>query len=179
MASAGTLDRQPAHPGKVMSWLSKVFKLNPSGLNWPRGVMFLDVILVPLFVFWAIGHEEYLLSALFGALFAVFADPGGAYGYRAAQMAVFGLIGAGVTALGFGLGGAAWGWLVLASFAVTLVASLAVVFGMHRFVAALLLNVWFIVALALGVNFHHHATSPATPGLRRSPGPAVRRSGSR
>ena len=32
--------------------------------------MFLDVALVPLVVFWAIGHEQYLLSALFGALFA-------------------------------------------------------------------------------------------------------------
>ena len=66
-----------------MSWLSKVFELNPARLNWPRGVLFLDVMLVPLVVFWAIGHEEYLLSALFGALFAVLADPGGGYGYRA------------------------------------------------------------------------------------------------
>ena len=79
-----------------------------------------------------------------------------AYGYRAVRMAVFGLIGAGVTAFGFSLGGAAWGWLVLASFAVTLVASLAVVFGVHRFVAALLLNIWFIVALAVGVSLHQH-----------------------
>lgn len=43
-----------------MGWLSKVFELNPAGLNWPRGVMILDVALVPLVVFWAIGHEEYL-----------------------------------------------------------------------------------------------------------------------
>lgn len=49
-----------------MSWLSKLFELDPAGLNWPRAVMFLDVSLVPLVVFWAIGHEEYLLSALFG-----------------------------------------------------------------------------------------------------------------
>jgi hypothetical protein len=56
---------QPAHGGK--SWLSKVFELNPAGLNWPRAVMILDVALVPLVVFWAIGHEEYLLSAIFGA----------------------------------------------------------------------------------------------------------------
>jgi hypothetical protein len=53
-----------------VSWLSKVFELNPARLNWPRGVLFLDVMLVPLVVFWAIGHEEYLLSALFGALLA-------------------------------------------------------------------------------------------------------------
>ena len=58
-----------------MSWLSKMLELNPSGANWPRAVLFLDISLVPLIVFWAIGHEEYLLSALFGALFAWVADP--------------------------------------------------------------------------------------------------------
>jgi 4-amino-4-deoxy-L-arabinose transferase-like glycosyltransferase len=83
-----------------MSWLSKVFALNPAGVSWARGVLFLDVALVPLVVFWAIGHEVYLLSALFGALSAVLADPGGGYGYRASRVAVFALIGAGVTALG-------------------------------------------------------------------------------
>src|SRR5690348_16406189 len=57
--------------GKAASWLGKVFALNPAGLNWPRAVMVLDVLLVPLVVFWAIGHQEYLLSAVFGLLFAV------------------------------------------------------------------------------------------------------------
>ena len=80
MAIAGGREGQPTHSGKVVSWLSKVFELNPAGLNWPRAVLFLDVMLVPLVVFWAIGHEEYLLSALFGALFAVVADPGAATG---------------------------------------------------------------------------------------------------
>ena len=143
--------------GKVASWLSKVFELNPAGLNWPRGVLFLDVVLVPLVVFWAIGHEEYLLSALFGALFAVLADPGGGYRHRASHIAVFGLIGAGLTALGFGIGGDAWGWLVLAAFAVTLAAGLAVMFGVHRFVAALLLNIWFIIALGVAFSLHQQA----------------------
>jgi len=146
---------QPAHGGK--GWPSQVFAFNPAGLNWPRGVMFLDVALVPLIVFWAIGHEEYLASALFGVLFALAADPGGGYGYRASHIAVFALAGAGVTALAFGVGGDAWGWLVLAAFAVTLVAGLAAAFGVHRFVAALLLNIWFIIALGLASSFHHHA----------------------
>ena len=140
-----------------MSWLSKVFELSPAGLNWPRAVLFLDVALVPLVVFWAIGHEEYLFSALFGALFAWLADPGGGYGQRASRIAVFALIGAGLTALGFGIGGDAWGWLVLAAFAITLAAGLAVTFGVRRFAAALLLNVWFIVTLGLASSFHHHA----------------------
>jgi len=87
----------PAHGGK--GWPSKVFELNPAGLNWPRGVTFLDVALVPLVVFWAIGHEEYLVSALFGVLFALAADPGGGYGYRASHIAVFALIGAVAAAL--------------------------------------------------------------------------------
>ena len=140
-----------------MSWLSKVFELNPAGLHWARGVMVLDVALVPLVVFWAIGYEQYLLSALFGVLFAALADPGGGFGYRASRIAVFGLIGAALTALGFGIGGDAWGWLVLAAFAVTLVAGLAVTLGVRRFVVALLLNLWFIVTLGVASSFHHHA----------------------
>jgi hypothetical protein len=157
MASASGREGQPVHGGKVTSWLGKVFALNPAGLNWPRAVLFLDVALVPLVVFWAIGHEEYLLSALFGALFAWLADPGGSYGRRVSRIAIFALIGAGLTALGFGIGGDAWGWLVLAAFAVTLAGGLAVAFGVRRFVTALLLNLWFIIALALGSSFHHQA----------------------
>jgi hypothetical protein len=134
-----------------------VFALNPAGLNWPRGVLVLDVALVPLVVFLAIGYEQYLLSALFGVLFAALVDPGGAYGHRASRIAGFALFGAAVTALGFGMGGASWGWLVLAAFVVTLAAGLAVAFGVHRFVAALLLNLWFIVVLGLAFNLHHHA----------------------
>ena len=152
---------QPVHGGKAASWLGKVFALNPAGLNWPRAVMVLDVLLVPLVVFWAIGHQEYLLSAVFGLLFAVLADPGGSYGYRTSHVAVFALTGAALTALGFGIGGDAWGWLVLAVAAVTLVAGLAIAFGVHRFVAAYLLNIWFIVAIAIASGFHHaaHITS--------------------
>jgi hypothetical protein len=140
-----------------MSWFSKVFELSRPGLSWPRAVMFLDVALLPLVVFWAIGYEQYLLSALFGLLFAMLDDPGGGYGHRASYIAVFALTGAGVTALGFGIGGDAWGWLVLAAFAVTLAAGLAVAFGVRRFVTALLLNLWFIVVLGLASSFHHHA----------------------
>ncbi len=140
----------------AVGFLSKVFHLNPAGLNWPRGVMFLDVMLVPLVVFWAIGYEQYLLSALFGALLTVVADPGGAYGRRAFDLAGYALVGAGLTALAFGIGGSSWGWLVLAASGVTLVASLAVIFGVHRFVAGILLNVWFLIALSLAFSLHKH-----------------------
>jgi hypothetical protein len=140
--------------GKVVSWLWKVFEFNPGGLNWPRAVMTLDVMLVPLVLFWAIGYEQYLFSAIFGALLAEAADPGGSYGQRALRTFIFGAIGAGLTALGFGIGGEAWGWLALAAFAVTLVAGLTVMFGVRRFVTALLLNVWFIITLAFASSFH-------------------------
>jgi hypothetical protein len=154
-ASQLAAKEQPAHGGK--GWPSKVFELNPAGLNWPRAVLILDLMLVPLVVFMAIGHEVYLLSALFGLLFAALTDPGGSYGNRASSVAVFALIGAALTALGFGIGGDAWGWLVLAAFAVTLAAGLAAALGVRRFVAALLLNIWFIIALGVAFSFHQHA----------------------
>ncbi|MFD8201300.1 FUSC family protein [Streptomyces sp. NPDC059701] len=140
-----------------MTWLSKVFELNPAGLNWPRAVAFLDAALVPMFVFWAIGHEVYLLSALFGLLFAALADPGGGYGHRALHVAVFALAGAGVTALAFGIGSDAWGRLVLVSFVVTLAAGLTAAFGVRRFVDALLLNIWFIVGVGFEAGIHDEA----------------------
>jgi hypothetical protein len=43
-------------------------------------VLFLDVVLLPLVVFSAIGYEQHLLSALFDLLFAALADPGAATG---------------------------------------------------------------------------------------------------
>jgi hypothetical protein len=157
MSPASNEDVPEIHRGHVTSWLAKVFELNPAGINWPRAVLFLDVALVPLIVFWVIGHEQYLLSALFGLVFSALADPGGRYGRRVVDIAVFGLIGAGLTALGFGIGGEAWGWLVLAAFAVTLIAGLAAAFGARRFVSGLLLNLWFIVTLGVAWSFQHHS----------------------
>ena len=156
MSGASGGDGKVVPGGTLMRRLSRVFKLNPAGLNWPRAVMFLDIALVTLVIFWALGYEQYLLSALFGLLLAALADPGGGYTYRAWRIAVFALIGAGLTGLGFGIGGGSWGWLVLAAFAVTFVAGLAVAFGVRRFVTALLLNLWFIIALGVAFSLHHH-----------------------
>lgn len=153
MADATGGGKAAADVGKSRSWPAKVFELNPPGINWPRAVLVLDVLLVPLVVFWAIGHEEYLLSAIFGLVFTALADPGGSYGHRAWHTVGFAVIGAGLTALGFAIGGDAWGWLVLAAFTVTLLAGLAVMFGVHRFVTAYLLNAWFIIALSLASSF--------------------------
>ncbi len=157
MASATARDERPVQRGKAAGWLAAVFELDPAAINWPRAVLVLDVLLVPLLVLWTSGQEQYLYSALFGVLFAALADPGGSYGHRAWSIAIFAVIGGGLTALGFGIGGDAWGWLVLAASVVTLVAGLAVMFGVHRFVAAYLLNVWFLIALVLGAVFHQDA----------------------
>jgi hypothetical protein len=80
-------------------------------------------------------------------LFVALIDPGGEYGDRVRAMTVFALTGALLTALGFGIGGGPWGYAVLAAFIVTLLAGLAVKFGL-QFVAGMLLNFWFILALA-------------------------------
>ncbi|MFD7952283.1 FUSC family protein [Streptomyces ardesiacus] len=154
VATESTGAGEPARGGKAMTWLSKLFEVHPAGLNWPRAVAFLDAALVPMFVFWAIGHEEYLLSALFGLLFAALADPGGGYGHRALHVSVFALTGAGVTALAFGVGSGSWGLLTCVSFAVTLAAGLMAAFGARRFVNALLLNVWFVVAVGFESGIH-------------------------
>jgi hypothetical protein len=150
--------------GRVRGLVRAAFALNPKGLNWARGVMLMDVALVPVVILFAAGKEQYLLSAVFGAVFASAVDPGGSYGYRASHIAAFGLAGAVITALGFGIATSAWGWLVLAAFVITLLAGLAIVSGGHRFIAATLLNVWFFVALVLGSNHHDARISSSTWG---------------
>ena len=49
MGSASGREGQPVFWARVKSWLSKVFELNPAGLNWPRAVLFLDVALALAF----------------------------------------------------------------------------------------------------------------------------------
>jgi uncharacterized membrane protein YccC len=140
----------------IRTWLSKVFAVNPAGLNWPLGVLYLDVILVPVFVGWAIGYEQYIHSAVFGAIFTLLIDRRGAITQRLARLGIFAVAGAGVAALGYSLGGAAWGWLALVSFGVTLVAGLAAAVGADPSAGALFLNLWFIIALASAIGLHQH-----------------------
>ena len=144
---------RPAHRGKVMGRLSELFAFKRERLNWRRALFVMAASLLLLIVFIAIDKEQYLLSATFAVLFVGVGDPGGAYGHRASHMAGFALVGAALTALGFGVGGAAWGWVVVAAFAVTLLAGLTIAFGLHRFAAALLLNIWFVVALSLAEGY--------------------------
>jgi len=156
MATAAAIEQAELRDtwAPVTAWFREVFKLNPQGVNWGRGVMVLDVMLVPPIVCAATAEEMYVLSAIFGVLFAALIDPGGSYWNRTWHIAVFGLVGAGVTAGGFALATSGWGWLVLATFGVTLVAGLVIAAGVHRYVAANLLNIWFVLALALGASLH-------------------------
>jgi len=132
-----------------MSRMTKVFQVNWQGFNLRRGVI-VAVIMGLLIVVGVLPAERrYFLSAIFGALFVAMVDPGGEYAYRVSRLAVFAVAGALLTALGIGIGPGAWGWVVLAAFAATLLGGLAVKYGLHRFVAAYLLNAWFIIALGL------------------------------
>ena len=130
-----------------------MFALNRAGLN-KRGVIVFGGLLVPFVVLAALDQQQYFLAATFAVLLVTMCDPGGEYRTRVRSMATIGVGGALLTGLGFAVGARAWGLVVLASFLVTLSAGLSVKFGGHRFFAAVLLNVWFIVALGLPTLYH-------------------------
>jgi hypothetical protein len=129
--------------------LAKVFELNRKGLNLQRGFGVAGVLAVLTALLVGLGHVGYVLTVVFAVLFAALSDPGGRFGHRAQRMALFGVIGALLTALGYGIGDGAWGWVVLAAFVVTLLGGLALKFGLHRFVSGELLNYWFLIAISL------------------------------
>ena len=132
-----------------MTRLEKVFEVKWQGLNLRRGAVF-AVVLGLLIVVGVLPHDRrYFLSAIFGALLVALSDPGGKYGPRVLAMAAMAGAGALLTALGFGIGGGPWGYVVLAVFVATSLSGLAVKYGLHRFVAAYLLNIWFIIVLGL------------------------------
>jgi hypothetical protein len=136
-----------------MDHLSKVFALRWAGLNVSRALIAFVVLMVPLVVLGLLGQEKYFLNVAFGALWTGLSDPGGQYRDRFVDMALVGVLGALITALGFALGGVAWGWAVLGAFIVTLLCGLTLKFGAHRFASAILLNAWFLVALAIPAAF--------------------------
>ena len=101
-------------------------------------------------------QQKYFVPVVFAVLLVAQSDPGGAIGSRMAGMSLFALLGALVTAFGFYVGDEAWGFVVLAVFAVTLACGLAVKLGVDRFAAGLLLNVWFLVVLSLATHDTGH-----------------------
>jgi uncharacterized membrane protein YccC len=132
-----------------MAWLSKVLAFDPKKVDVRRALLLLAGLAALLVTVVALGARQYAMSALFGALFAVIADPGGAFASRVRRLGVFALVGAAGTALAFAVGEAFWVWPVVAVFAVTLLAGLTVRWGTHCFASSLLQNVWFVIALSL------------------------------
>ena len=104
---------------------------------------------IPLVVSIATGEEKYWLSSSFGALFVGLSDPGGNFAKRAQNMGLVGVIGALLTWLGFGIGTHGLGLITLAAFLATLLAGLAVKYGVHRFVTAFNLNCWLVICIGL------------------------------
>lgn len=131
-----------------MSHLASAFSVDRTRFNMVRGLGLAAVMLVPLVVLTVLHQEKYWLSVAFGALFVGLSDPGGEYGKRAARMGLFAVFGALLTVFGFATGADGWGGIVLAVFAVTLLAGSVISLGMHRVVAGLLLNCWFLIVLA-------------------------------
>jgi hypothetical protein len=117
-----------------------------------------------LVVFFLVDQEEYFVSAFFALVFIGVSDPGGDYTYRLSHMAAYGAVGALLTAFGVAIGGDAWGWVVLAAFVVTFLSGLAIRFGVHRYVAAILLNIWFVIALAMPIADQRDHVQPNTWG---------------
>ncbi len=136
-----------------MSSMAKVFELDREALKVPRAVEAALVLLAVVIVLEALDQPHYVVTVVFAVLYVGLSDPGGEFGYRAATMGVVALIGALLTLLGFAIGAGAWGLVVVAAFVVTLASGLAIKFGVQRFVAGLLLNVWFLCAISLPVGY--------------------------
>ena len=139
--------------------LTDDFALNWKGLNVGRGLGALAVLSVPFIVLVALDQEKYLLSVEFGVTFTALSDPGGQLGERLRP--VFGTIlaGAALTWFGYAIGDDPWGLVVLASFVVTVLCGLTMAFGIHTFIAAYLVNVWFLAALSLPLSYERSGVS--------------------
>jgi hypothetical protein len=133
--------------------------MNTKGVNVPRGVAVAGSLLITLVVTSSLHQQRYFLSVAFGLLFVELSDPGGEYLRRLGRMAVVGLIGTLVTALGFGIGGDAWGFVVLAVFAITVLSGLVVNVDLHALVAGVLLNVWFLITLSAAAGLPARVTT--------------------
>jgi Fusaric acid resistance protein-like len=134
--------------------LAKVLEVNRQGINLTRGLWVMGIFLVPLVVLGLLDQEKYWLSMTFAILSVALMDPGGAYQHRLRAMAGVGIIGVPLTALGFAIGGAPWGLVVLAALVVTLLAGLSMKFGLHGMTAGLLLNSWFLIAISVPASEH-------------------------
>jgi len=150
-----------------LSKATEIFALNRQGFNLRRGVIALGIFVLPLIVLLPLGLREYYLSAAFGAVMVAICDPGGEFAYRASRMALVAVAGTLLTWLAFEVGAGPWGITVAAAFLITLVAGLIIKFGVHRFVSAYLLNIWFIIAIAqpIQLGLEHVQVNPWAQAL--------------
>ncbi len=139
-----------------MSRIEKVFETDGEKLNVKGGTAVAALLFLLWFVIVQTNEQKYFVTVVFAVLLVAQSDPGGAIGKRVEGMSAFAALGALVTAFGFYVGDKAWGFVVLAVFAVTLACGLAVKLGVHRFAAGLLLNVWFLVVLSLATHDTGH-----------------------
>lgn len=93
-----------------MNKLPEVFEIKRQGFSLQRAFSGWAIALLPLIVLSVLHQQKYFVSMVFAVLFVALSDPGGQYGYRVPRMALVAAAGALLTAMGFGIGGRAWGW---------------------------------------------------------------------
>ena len=127
-----------------MSPLAKVFELDRKALNVSRAVVVAVDPVPVVIVLEVLDLQDYVITVVFGGAVRGAERPGRRLREPRGRMGTFAVIGALLTLLGF-----ASRWRRLGArrrwprSSVTLLSGLAVKFGVHRFVAGLLLNVWF------------------------------------
>jgi hypothetical protein len=142
----------PPQNGVIMK-LAEVFGFDKSKLNWSLGLTVAIAIFIPLVLLALVGQDVYWLSVSFGVLFVGLGDPGGRLATRATYAAVFGVIGAIVTAWAIAVGSAGWVLVTLSTVVITLATGLVIRFGVRRFVTGSLLTAWFLIAISLPPGF--------------------------
>ena len=103
-----------------MSQIEKVFRSDGEKLNVKGGAAVAALLFLLWFVIVQTNQQKYFVTVVFAVLLVAQSDPGGAIGKRVEGMSAFAVLGALVTAFGFYVGDEAWGFVVLAVFAVTL-----------------------------------------------------------
>jgi len=106
-----------------MARVAKLFELNREGLDIQRALMFGGRSAWPAIILAALEKQEYLLSAELGVVSVGVSDPGGEFWFPAQRMAEVAMVGALLSALGFGIGAGAWEIVAPAALVVTLLAS--------------------------------------------------------
>ena len=137
-----------------MSQLRKIFAVDGSKLSLAGGIAVGGLLLVIWLAVAQLNEQRYLITVVFAVLTTALSDPGGSYLAPDAGHERLRHRRRAHDRVAFFVGTQAAGFVVLALFVVTLVAGLAVKFGLHRFSTGMLLNVWFVLAVGLPISLH-------------------------